>query len=58
MFVVRDDRVERRAIKAGNERGDQVEVLSGLSAGERVVVQGAETLKDGDQIRIQQQEQS
>lgn len=58
VFVVRDDRVERRAIKAGNERGDQVEVLSGLSAGERVVVQGAETLKDGDQIRIQQQEQS
>lgn len=56
VFVVRDDRVERRAIKAGSERGDQVEVLSGVSAGERVVVEGPEALKDGDRIRIQQEQ--
>jgi RND family efflux transporter MFP subunit len=54
VFVVRDDRVERRAIRAGNENGDRVEVLSGLTAGERVVIEGPDTLKDGDRVRIQQ----
>ena len=53
VFVVNDDRVERRAIRAGLENAGQVEVLSGVSAGERVVVEGPETLKDGDRIRIQ-----
>ena len=48
VFVVKDDRVERRAVSVGLEQGDQVEVLSGVSAGERVVVEGPPTLKDGD----------
>ena len=33
--------------------GDQVEVLSGVSAGERVVVEGPQTLKDGDKVKVQ-----
>lgn len=53
VFIVKEDRVERRAIRAGLENGGQVEVLSGLTAGERVVVEGPATLKDGDRIRIQ-----
>jgi RND family efflux transporter MFP subunit len=53
VFVIRDDRVERRAIGAGAAVGDQVEVLSGVSAGERVVVDGPQTLKDGDKVKVQ-----
>jgi RND family efflux transporter MFP subunit len=53
VFVVRDDRVERRAISVGAAVGDQVEVLSGVSAGERVVVDGPQTLKDGDKVKVQ-----
>jgi RND family efflux transporter MFP subunit len=53
VFVVREDRVERRAVRTGNENGDKVEVLSGVSAGERVVIEGPATLKDGDRIRIE-----
>jgi RND family efflux transporter MFP subunit len=54
VFVVKgDERVERRAISVGLENGDQVEVISGVSAGERVVVSGPETLKDGDKVKIQ-----
>jgi RND family efflux transporter MFP subunit len=52
VFVLKDDRVERRAVRAGLENAGQVEVLSGLSAGERVVVEGPETLKDGDRVKI------
>ena len=54
VFVLNDNRVERRAVNVGLETGDQVEVLSGVRAGERVVVDGPPTLKDGDKVKIQQ----
>lgn len=53
VFVVKDDRVERRAVSVGLETGDQVEVISGVNAGERVVVEGPQTLKDGDRVKVQ-----
>jgi hypothetical protein len=53
VFVVNEDRAERRAVRAGLETGDQVEVLSGVRAGERVVVEGPATLKDGDKVKVQ-----
>ncbi len=53
VFVVKDDRVERRAVSVGLETGDQVEVISGVNAGERVVVEGPQTLKDGDKVKVQ-----
>jgi RND family efflux transporter MFP subunit len=53
VFVLHDDRIERRAIGAGAAVGDQVEVLSGLAAGERVVVDGPQTLQDGDKVKVQ-----
>jgi multidrug efflux pump subunit AcrA (membrane-fusion protein) len=37
----------------GQEIGGQVEVLSGLAAGERVVTDGPATLKDGDKVKVQ-----
>jgi RND family efflux transporter MFP subunit len=49
-FVFADDRVERRAIRLGGRRGDRVEVVAGLSAGERVVVDGPPDLADGDRV--------
>ena len=54
VFVLRDDRVERRAVRVGLDAGDQIELVSGVSAGERVVVDGPPTLKDGDKVRVQQ----
>jgi RND family efflux transporter MFP subunit len=53
VFVVKADRVERRAVSVGLEQGDQVEVISGVSAGERVVVDAPATLKDGDKVKVQ-----
>jgi RND family efflux transporter MFP subunit len=53
VFVMRDDRVERRAVSVGVATGDQTEVMSGVSAGERVVVEGPQTLKDGDKVKVQ-----
>jgi HlyD family secretion protein len=53
VFVLREDRVERRGVSLGLEQGDQVEVVSGVSAGERVVIDGPATLKDGDKVKVQ-----
>ena len=53
VFVLKDDRVERRAVSVGLENGDQVELVSGVSAGERVVIDGPATLKDGDKVKVQ-----
>jgi len=53
VFVIKDDRVERRAVSVGQATGDQVEVLSGLSGNERVVIDGPATLKDGDKVKVQ-----
>jgi RND family efflux transporter MFP subunit len=51
VFVVRDQRVERRAVKTGAEDGSQIEIASGVSPGERVVVDGPATLADGARVK-------
>jgi RND family efflux transporter MFP subunit len=53
VFVMHDDRVERRAVSVGSTLGDQTEVLSGVNAGDRVVIEGPQTLKDGDKVKVQ-----
>jgi RND family efflux transporter MFP subunit len=52
VFVVTDDHVERRAVNAGDADGDTIGILSGVSPGDRVVVQAPPTLKDGDKVTI------
>ena len=52
VFVIRDDRVERRVVKLGAADGDLVEIVKGLAAGERVVVEGPADLADGDRVVI------
>jgi RND family efflux transporter MFP subunit len=51
LFVVRDERVERRAVKVGVEDRGQVEIVSGINAGEKVVVEGPATLADGARVK-------
>ena len=38
VFLVRQNTVERRAVKIGGTDGDRVEVLAGLKGGDRVVM--------------------
>ncbi len=42
--------IHLRLIKTGRPYGDQVEVLSGLKDGDRVVVEGMEKVKEGDRV--------
>ena len=51
VFVVDDSGMARlRLIKTGKAFGDRVEVLTGLSDGERIVIDGVETVSDGRQV--------
>nr|WP_242476996.1 efflux RND transporter periplasmic adaptor subunit [Halochromatium glycolicum] len=45
-------RVERRAVQTGIRRGGWVEITSGVSAGEQVVVSGLQGLRDAMRVRI------
>jgi RND family efflux transporter MFP subunit len=52
VFLVRNDKLERRAVSLGAERGDDVEVLAGVASGEAVVVRPADSLRDGQAVAV------
>jgi RND family efflux transporter MFP subunit len=52
VFVHRDGKVERRAVRLGQARGNDQEVIAGLSDGEQVVTAGAKQLRDGQSVRV------
>jgi RND family efflux transporter MFP subunit len=51
VFVVSDRTLERRAVAVGDSRGTEVVLLSGLSAGEVVVVEGPASLAQGATVK-------
>ena len=51
VFVLRGETVERRAVKISGRSGGVAEVEAGLSASDRVVVEGPEDLADGDRVQ-------
>jgi RND family efflux transporter MFP subunit len=52
VFVVQGDRAERRAVGLSPLPGEEAVVLSGLAAGERVVVEGPADLADGAKVAV------
>src|SRR5437667_6234176 len=54
VFLVRDGKVERRAVSVGIDRGTDVAILAGVTPGGSLVVKGPENLRDGDKVEIRQ----
>jgi RND family efflux transporter MFP subunit len=52
-FVVKDGRVERRAIRTGRESGSEIEILAGLRRGEQVVTSSRGQFHEGSRISVQ-----
>jgi RND family efflux transporter MFP subunit len=52
VFVVKQQKVERREVALGLGDDEVVEIREGLEAGERIVVRGLETLTDGTRVRV------
>ena len=54
VYLLRDGKVERRAVSLGMDRGADIAVMAGLTPGDSVVVKGPEILHDGDKVEIRQ----
>jgi len=54
VFLVSQHKLERRAVSLGAERGGDVEVMAGISPGDKLVVGGAENLRDGQAVEVKQ----
>ncbi len=52
VFLVKDDRLERRAVTLGSPRGSDTEIIAGLTAGDTVVVKGPPDLRDGQVVEV------
>jgi multidrug efflux system membrane fusion protein len=47
-----DDTVAIRTVKTGPAQGERISIQSGLTPGDRVVVDGTDRLRDGAKINI------
>ncbi|WP_428309919.1 efflux RND transporter periplasmic adaptor subunit [Hydrocarboniphaga sp.] len=52
-WVIRDDKLERRAVRLGARSGDNINVLAGLTAGERVAIGDAAKFEDGALVKVE-----
>jgi RND family efflux transporter MFP subunit len=52
VFLLADKKLERRAVTLGSERGNDVEILAGISPGDSVVVRGGEGLHEGQVVEV------
>lgn len=52
VFSIENDTAHFIPLETGLTKEDQVEVLSGLEAGQTVITAGANLLKDGDRVRL------
>jgi HlyD family secretion protein len=52
VYVVRENKAERRAVKVLAAEGDNARLASGVAEGELVIVEAPADLKDGDRVKI------
>ena len=53
VFLYRDGRVERRAVRVGATQGNDLEIIAGVADGDRLVI-WSEPLKDGQRVNVRQ----
>ncbi len=52
VFIVSDRKAQLRLVKTGKRIGNEVELISGVSAGEKVVIENAAGLADGQPVDV------
>jgi membrane fusion protein (multidrug efflux system) len=53
VFVVTDGSVAKRRVRIGQRRVGEVQVAEGLAAGDQVVTEGTQKLRDGAPVTLQ-----
>jgi RND family efflux transporter MFP subunit len=54
VFVIKDGKAERRAVKVVSADGNNARIASGVAEGESAIVEGPAELKDGDAVKVVQ----
>jgi len=54
VYLYRDGKVERRAVRVGATQGNDVEVIAGVADGDRLVAGNEPVLKDGQRVDVKQ----
>lgn len=52
VFVVENDKAIAKEVSLGKEYGEEIEVLSGLQAGEKIIIKGQNNITNGQQVKI------
>jgi RND family efflux transporter MFP subunit len=52
VFLLKDDKAERRAVTLGGNRGSDREVIAGVTAGDTLIVKGPGNLRDGQNVEV------
>lgn len=51
VFVVKDGKAQKRAVRTGRRRPGEVEIVEGLHAGETIIVEGLQKIRDGSPVK-------
>lgn len=52
VYIVKDGKAAKREVKLGDMDGDRIEIVSGVEAGDEVIVAGLMNVSDGTPVRI------
>jgi multidrug efflux pump subunit AcrA (membrane-fusion protein) len=52
VFLVKDDKTERRAVTLGGTRGTSTEIIAGVTVGDTVVVKAPANLRDSQSVEV------
>ena len=52
VYLISGERAQRQAVQLGNQRGNQVAVLAGISAGQQVAISPLAALADGSKVAV------
>ncbi len=52
VFVVEDETVDRRVVSVGRSIGTDIEIMAGVTPGDRVVVSESDGLSDGQKVKV------
>jgi RND family efflux transporter MFP subunit len=54
IFVIANQHAQLRIVRTGKRNANDIQLLAGVTAGENVIIEGAEQLKDGQRITVNQ----
>lgn len=52
VYVIENDKAVKKVVETGIDNGDMIEISSGVSFGENIVIKGQSYLSDGDEVNI------